>query len=319
MRYHLRDANDQDLDRVAALIMQANPDEPCTAEIVAEFDQSRPADSPFRRLVAVDDADRVLGYGEAIRFTWHAPGKFYVATTVDREYRRQGIGAALAAAVEGFAVEAGATLLEGSTRDADTDSRAWMERRGYALERHIFESVLDLGTFDEGPFAGVVAGCRQGGLRFFSLADEPGEETERKLYTLMCRTVKDIPGWDNPMDTPYATWHKWDLEGSLVRRDGIIIAADGERFVGATLLRAEPDGTMYTDHTSVDRAYRGRNVALALKLLSVAVARKYGAPSMRTNNDSLNAPMLAVNGKMGYRPLPGIYRLRRFSRNSSPC
>ncbi|HEY7850574.1 MAG TPA: hypothetical protein VIC27_10950, partial [Ktedonobacterales bacterium] len=30
----------------------------------------------------------------------------------------------------------------------------------------------------------------------------------------------------------------------------------------------------------------------------------------RTNNDSQNAPMLAVNRKLGYQPQPGFYRMR---------
>jgi hypothetical protein len=30
---------------------------------------------------------------------------------------------------------------------------------------------------------------------------------------------------------------------------------------------------------------------------------------VRTDNDSKNAPMLAVNRKLGYKPEPGYYRL----------
>jgi hypothetical protein len=39
------------------------------------------------------------------------------------------------------------------------------------------------------------------------------------------------------------------------------------------------------------------------------VARRLGAGTIRTNNDSLNAPMLAINRKLGYCPLPGYFRL----------
>lgn len=66
---------------------------------------------------------------------------------------------------------------------------------------------------------------------------------------------------------------------------------------------------MYTTYTGVDRACRGRKLALALKLLAVEAARRHGAPYMRTHNDSANAPMLAVNRNMGYSPAPGYYRL----------
>jgi hypothetical protein len=33
---------------------------------------------------------------------------------------------------------------------------------------------------------------------------------------------------------------------------------------------------------------------------------------VRTDNDSLNAPILAINQKMGYQPLPGQYFLVRW-------
>lgn len=57
------------------------------------------------------------------------------------------------------------------------------------------------------------------------------------------------------------------------------------------------------------RDYRGRGLAQALKLQTVLLARRAGMRTIRTNNDSLNAPMLAVNRKLGYRPEPGYYEL----------
>ena len=65
----------------------------------------------------------------------------------------------------------------------------------------------------------------------------------------------------------------------------------------------------YNAFTGVERDYRGRGLAQALKLLAVRFAQHYGAAYIRTNNDSQNAPMLAVNRKLGYRPEPGKYRL----------
>jgi GNAT superfamily N-acetyltransferase len=301
----------EDFAPIAELISSLEP-EPATAEQLAESYANRPAGDPFLTFVAEDDAGKIVGFGQGLHFNWHAPGKFYVWVLVDRGVRRQGLGSVLVTRVESWAREQGATLLEGTVRDNAPDSEAYGERRGYRRDRHIFESTLDLAAFDETRFAGAVERVRQGGIRFFTLADEAGEETERKLYEFMCRTVPDIPGWDNPVDEPYAHWRKWVLESQYTRRDGIIIAADGERFAGATIVQAEAEGGgMYTCSTSVDPDYRGRGVALALKLLSVAVARHHGAPLMRTNNDSLNGPMLAVNRKLGYRPEPGFYRMRR--------
>ena len=63
--------------------------------------------------------------------------------------------------------------------------------------------------------------------------------------------------------------------------------------------------------TGVRRAYRGRGIALVLKLLAIRYARSLGALFVRTHNDSGNAPMLAINRKLGYQPEPGIYGLKK--------
>ncbi|GCE09357.1 hypothetical protein KDAU_66860 [Dictyobacter aurantiacus] len=67
--------------------------------------------------------------------------------------------------------------------------------------------------------------------------------------------------------------------------------------------------SMYNMMTGVEPEYRGRGIALALKLLVIRCARKYGVAYLRTNNDSENVPMLTVNRKLGYLPVPGKYLL----------
>ncbi len=69
------------------------------------------------------------------------------------------------------------------------------------------------------------------------------------------------------------------------------------------------NGNAHNDMTGVRREYRGRGIALALKLLAIRFARSVGAQEITTSNDSLNAPMLAVNRKLGYQPQNGQYKL----------
>lgn len=65
--------------------------------------------------------------------------------------------------------------------------------------------------------------------------------------------------------------------------------------------------------TGVDPAWHGKGIALALKVLAIDCARRYGADYISTNNDSENAPMLAINRTLGYQPQPGFYRMLRAS------
>ncbi|MBP1693528.1 MAG: hypothetical protein H6Q37_1411, partial [Chloroflexi bacterium] len=59
------------------------------------------------------------------------------------------------------------------------------------------------------------------------------------------------------------------------------------------------------------RTHRGRKIAQALKVIALRYARQNGAQVIRTDNDSLNAPILAINRKLGYQPQPGKYWLVR--------
>lgn len=54
--------------------------------------------------------------------------------------------------------------------------------------------------------------------------------------------------------------------------------------------------------TGVRRDRRGRGLAYAVKLDSLRQARELGLDTMLTANDLENAPMLAVNRKLGFEP-----------------
>jgi RimJ/RimL family protein N-acetyltransferase len=56
--------------------------------------------------------------------------------------------------------------------------------------------------------------------------------------------------------------------------------------------------------TAVARDWRGRGVAMALKRATIAWAVARGLEALETANDTDNAPMRAVNQRLGYRPLP---------------
>jgi hypothetical protein len=61
---------------------------------------------------------------------------------------------------------------------------------------------------------------------------------------------------------------------------------------------------------------RGRRLAgaggvVAIEVEALRLARNLGVPFVRTNNDLTNAPMLAINQKLGYRLRPGVIGFER--------
>lgn len=291
-------------DRLADLLSQGFT-QPSTASELAENDNRLPQGSILHRTLAVDGEGRVLGFGEAFRYPNTKAGKFYITVAVDRAARREGVGTALLSEVEAFATGHGGNYFVGSVRDDDPVSLAYAHKRGYATERHWFTSRLDLTSWDGATFAGVVEAVRAGGiglLPFADLADPVA--AEQRLYELMSRTMVDLPGYEAAQFMSFETW-----QNAFIKRPGaenVVVAADGDRFVGVTIMY-KTDAGLYTAHTSVDRAYRGRHIALALKLYSIDLARARGVTVMTTGNDSLNAPMIAVNRKLGYVPQTGEY------------
>lgn len=298
-----------DYPSIAAVLSAVNP-RPVTAADLTGQDAWRPEGTLEVRLLAVDEAGAALGYAHAYRFPTTLAGKFYLNVAVVPAARRHSAGTALLTAAERFTAGHAATLLVGDVRDDDPDSLAYMQKRGYRIRRHGYDATLDLSAYDPAPFAGVVPGVAAGGIRFLTLAEAPGAASERALYELYARTMPDIPGYEAQGFMSFDTWHRFVVAGAGARPEWVIIAAAGDRYVGVTTLVSVQEH-MYTHHTLVHPDYRGRKIALALKVLGIAAARRAGAPYLRTGNDSLNAPMLAVNRKLGYVPESGGYQVVR--------
>jgi GNAT superfamily N-acetyltransferase len=66
---------------------------------------------------------------------------------------------------------------------------------------------------------------------------------------------------------------------------------------------AEP-GIIYQGLTGVLRDYRGRGIAMALKVRTVRYARANGYREIRTWNDVRNRKMLRINDALGFAKQP---------------
>jgi len=313
MPFQLRLVDDLDhLPRIAELMNMVDR-EPVNADTLREWLRSAPADRIYRRVAALDEEGQMVGFYTVLRNTWMRPGHFWMRIIVDIADRHLGIGIRLLNDAVAFIRAQNATHIESEVWDNCVICLQFAEKHGFSIERHTFESRLDLSAFDESRFEGTIEAVEASGIRFFTLADLGNTpEAKQKLYEINRLYAADDPsneGWSFPS---FEAFSKRIFEASWFRADGQIIAADGDRWIGlAAVGYYERTNSMHNAFTGVDRAYRGRKIALALKLLAIQCARKYGAKSIMTDNDSLNAPMLAINRKLGYEQEPGIYKLVR--------
>jgi mycothiol synthase len=257
---------------------------------------------------------RVVGQAFSRRTADMAPGLFFLSGDVDRDAWGRGVGSALADAVEAHALSHGATKLTAFCPEREPTGIRFCERRGYSLGRTFFASVLHLDEFDRSAFpAGLPHGLRLTTLT--ELGDT--EENRRRLYDVNRECDEDEPG---SLEFGLYAWEDYvrnTLTAPWFTPDGAFIALDGDEWAGIHVLGPWDMGgpnDMSTDFTGVRRPWRGRGLALALKLAGIDWARSLGRRRLLTQNDSTNAGMLAINDRLGFRREPGMHAMNKETR-----
>jgi GNAT superfamily N-acetyltransferase len=303
---------ENDAPAVVKMINSCEP-EPITVDQFRGWCKHIPPGRDVRRMVAVDDRFQITGYSYVGHEAWEPAGKYEVWVVVQPLSRGQGIGDEILEEAIQYARSRGATLLTTYAREADRVSQGFVQRRGFTLERHQFESTLDLTKFDPAPFRAAEEAVTAAGIRIHSLAELGNTvENRRKLYEVNYAAALDIPGQTAWM--PFEEFEQTVVGSAWFRPEGQLGALHGNRWIGLSAVQLFPEKRgAYNLITGVLREYRGHGIALALKLAALRYARANGATYIRTNNDSQNAPILGLNRKLGYIPLPGIYFYKKSS------
>ena len=305
-----------DYERVIELRNQANPTRLVSVAQLTEEDARRSTGQDLWARFVAERGQDVPGFGEAGHIPGAPPRRFRVFVTVAHGSREEGLGSALLAAAENWALSRGAQgYLTAYVSGDDDDSLAWAEHRGYGLDLERSEAVLDLGTWNAGGFAGHLDSVRTAFGPGFEMviAEEPlSEGLLRGAYEVELSASRDEPSYEG--EAP--SWDEWRREfGQPASPKLMAIALAEGRVVGTSqvTLPVEPDvkAGAHTNFTGVLRDYRGRGLALALKLLTIEAVRARGISTMTATNDSANRPMLSLNRKLGYRIVPGPRRLKK--------
>jgi GNAT superfamily N-acetyltransferase len=209
--------------------------------------------------------------------------------TVAGAHRRRGIGSALYDAAFEHVTSIGATRLMTSVYESE-DGLRFARARGFAEERSQQEAVLDPRTVTELPAADV-------DLRPVTDVDP------RLVHAVDLEATRDMPSTEEITAMPYEEWEQHTLQHPLFTAEGSVVAmVDGIAAAVSLLCVDTETGRSFNMFTGTGRAYRGRGLALAVKLGSIHWAAAHGVTSMVTANDATNAAMLAVNRRLGYRP-----------------
>lgn len=207
------------------------------------------------------------------------------------------------------AIAQGAELLLAYTGEDEPEMLDSLARLGY--DRVRAERVWELSLAEHGErlvreAADARARMEREGIRLLSVADWDDPDAVTKLYELNERTVQDIPHSVTIVREQLEDFER-RLNAPDRRKDRWWIAVDGDRAVAMSHLKFPPvRGSVWTGYTCSDPDYRGRGIARAVKLQSLAQAAELGIPTVHTDNDSENAPMLHINETLGYVARPGF-------------
>ncbi len=295
---------DGDAEALTRLAREANPLAVVNAEALAHRLRTLPETSSPRTWVAEADGG-VVGVASAF-LSIFAPssGDAGVHVTVAAAHRRRGVGSALydraLAHLRELRVERALTHFH-----ANDEGIAFAEHRGFVEARSETEAVLDPRTVTER--TGVDA--------------RPMTDVDpRHAYEIDIESTHDMPATEEFEGMTYDDWAEHVLDHPLFSREGSFVVFDGGEAAALSLLIVDHEtGRATSMFTGTRRAFRGRGLALAAKLASVEWAAANGITSMHTYNDETNAPMLAVNKRLGYEPAGRQVEMVKAGTASSPA
>ncbi|MEU1887743.1 GNAT family N-acetyltransferase [Micromonospora sp. WMMD987] len=248
-----------------------------------------PAGEDWAAWIAEADG-QVVGWVSAYRNAQTSEPDFGEISTlhVHPEHRGRGTGTALLDA----ALAHLRTLRIRRVRTwAQTGSLPYARRHGFTPSRELRYSALDLHPAPPMPEPPP-------GVRLLPLTGlDPYQ-----VYLLDLACAPGEPG-DVPVDaTSYPYWRSecWENPG-LDRVASTVAEVDGG-LVALSLVKRDGD-RMWSDFTATRPEHRGRGLARLTKQAALHRAADRGVRTAYTSNDEANAPMLAVNDRLGYRPV----------------
>jgi RimJ/RimL family protein N-acetyltransferase len=174
---------------------------------------------------------------------------------------------------------------------------------------HSWAFALDPRACDLAAFG--MAYDRLEGLEITTLAAElaRGADWLQPLHELYLSVAGDVPIPIHPHPAPPPEWLAQQAIGlpeSLP--EAFVIVRDGARYVGMSYLHADhyAPGRLFQRITAVHPAYRGRGIALALKLKTIEYGQRHACHEIRTAVELNNPGMLAINRKLGFAEREGL-------------
>ena len=279
-----------DLTQLCEIWEAITPREPMTPEQLLR----RKERQPERLYLLAEEGNRAVGLG--IVAPSDSPGRMFVGVRVLSGFRRRGIGSAL---YERLAAHAGAQEPESLSTlvsEADADSIAWAERRGFEEYQRQAELVLELRGDEQAP-------APPGGIELVEVTPD----LHKAAYELTQEAWEDLPLAVPVELSAFEIWLEEEMSGPIS-----FAAMEDREMVGfAGLIGRDAPGLLEHGLTATRRTHRRRGIATALKQLEIAWAAAHGYRELITFTQDRNEGMQAINLALGFVAQPAWISMRR--------
>jgi mycothiol synthase len=275
----IRELRKEDAEATADLILVVNPHRIETGQMVWAR-----ASKPSQRDWIAESDGTVVGHAYA-GLSASGKGRFWIGVHPDQ--RGRGIGSELYRTVEDHLASAARLR---TWVDGDPAGKRFVRQRGFEQTGADSVSDVDPRAVDLSRLPEIEAD-----LRLVPLA-EALDEVEALFARLRAGEV-DLPG-------DLVEW-KWDdLDHPNLSHEGSFVVLDEEQPVAFGFLTVDLQRRVaYNQLTATLPGYRRRGLALLLKLATSRWAAANGIERILTQNDRENISMLALNDRLGYRPI----------------
>jgi len=235
-----------------------------------------------------------------------------VGVALDRAHMDPDLLAYLWQWITDQAIAGGSRMLEAYAAEDEPEMLDALGRVGYSRDRREKVWELDLKAHGARLVADALearASAARGGYELTTVADWQAPGRFEALHALDTLTRKDIPTTFPVLPETFENFME-RLNSPDRPHDRWWIALFSGEPVALSYLRFPPvRGNVWTGYTCCHPDHRGRGIARAVKLQSLAQAVELGVRFVYTDNDSENAPMLHINERLGYGPRPGLIGL----------
>jgi mycothiol synthase len=309
----LRPANfPADLEPMVAVLNAARPHHPRSVSELQHDLLNLEADLQPSFKVA-ELAGRIVGITEWQRNAGaYHPQRCSVELCVQPDAQGRGIGRLLWNALERELLQLAMLSVTVQVSEDHVWGLRFASERGFKEIKRDFESRLNVQSFDSGLFAALETALAERGVALRTWRELDSAAFRLELHEVFSVARLDVPRGVPATPISFSFFERNILEDAELLWDASFVALKAGHMVGFTgAYNGGAQGVSDQWLTAVIREARGQQIALALKVRQLEALRKLGFTAVRTDNDTRNAPMLAVNARLGFERQVAVLLLEK--------